>query len=67
MYQTRWRHNPKNTNIKVPYRYTILGTHLEIYISILVHVECPKYMIAEFLSISAREEHFVHVDKLCWC
>jgi hypothetical protein len=47
--------------------HTIEGTHLEIYVPVLVHVECTKYMVAEFLSITAGEKHLVHVNKLRWC
>lgn len=49
------------------HKHTIEGTHLEIYIPVLVHVECTKHMVAEFLSITAGEKHLVHVNKLRWC
>ena len=47
--------------------HTMEGTHLEIDIPVLVHVECAKNVVAEFLSITAGEEHLVHVNKLRWC
>lgn len=40
------------------------GPHLKIDVAILVHVECAENMVAEFLRVAGREEHFVHVDKL---
>jgi len=38
-------------------------THFEVYVTVFVHVECPKHVVAEFFGVAARKEHFVHVHE----
>lgn len=40
--------------------------HLKIDVAIFVHVECAENVIAEFLRVAGREEHFVHVNEFRW-
>lgn len=40
--------------------------YLEVYISVFIHVESTKHVVAELDGIAGWEKHFVHVDELCW-
>lgn len=41
--------------------------YLKIYVSILVHVESAKDVVAEFDCVARREKHLIHVDEFRWC
>jgi hypothetical protein len=45
----------------------ITNTHLEIDVSILIHIKRSEYVIAKFFSITRWKEHFVHIDEFGWC
>ena len=48
----------------LPNRLRQFWTHLEVDVTVLVHVERPEHVVAELLGVAGREEHLVHVDKL---
>lgn len=47
-------------------QFSRITSYLEIDVAIFVHVECTEHVVAEFLRIARREEHFVHVDEFRW-
>lgn len=47
-------------------QFSRIWSYLKIDVAILVHVECTEHVVAEFLRVARREEHFVHVDEFRW-
>lgn len=41
-------------------------TYFEIDVSILIHIECPKNVIAKLFGVARWKEHLVHIYEFGW-